>query len=697
VSAWADLLGALSFIPDSEHIWHLIEVFPFAVAVWEILKHLYRWIFRRRSRLEQQLELVEKETREKTEEIRKLRSEKQQLSAELEEARGRLPQAAISRANREWRDRNTIAAVRQLETWFEENAESITAIALHLAKFHISRAIPDPGNHLDRARDLLRLARGASPDNREARELSSQLDTVNAGLQEQLIRHGDVQIAWNSAMAPRLGAQGEAMLPAVNAFREIAQFCFEKGLWRLMPIFADRAADLALSGGGTLRRVWFSVETKAACCQVVAGYPADGLRRVDHVLAEARESLPARDVIVLNARYARAWALERLGCYAEALMEVDAFAQIQAEVKGARHPETLQTRFLRASVLRHLGRYDDALAEIDEFAPVMAEVKGARDGETLLTRNLRANILERLGRYHDALVEIDDFAAVEVEVRGADHPETLTTRYLRASLLRDLGCYGAALTEIDAFVQIHAEVKGARHPDVLANRWLRAGVLSDLGRYDDALVEIDDFAPVMAKVNGAHHRETLLTRWLRAGVLSGLGRYGDALVEIDDFAPVMAKVNGAHHPETLETRKMRAVCLANLARWDEALSEIESSYLTQVETLGASHVQTVTTLSARIGIGIAARRDADPTSELREIINILAVATGPSSIGPLSARYRLSRFLFQRGHADQAREEIVDTIARFDPMTDPAHSLLRSAKALLGAIEGHSTSETLIV
>ena len=242
-------MGALSFLPDSERIWLLIEVLPFAVAAWELLKHLYRWIFRRRSRLEQKLELVEKEIREKTEEIRKLSSGKQQLSAELEKARGRLPQAVIARADREWRARNTVAAVRQLETWFEENAESIAAIALHLAKFHISRAIPDPGNHLDRARDLLRLAHGASADNREARELSSELDTVNAGLQEQLIRDGDVQIAWNSAMAPRLGAQGEAMLPAVNAFREVAQFCFDKGLWRLMSIFADRAADLALSGG----------------------------------------------------------------------------------------------------------------------------------------------------------------------------------------------------------------------------------------------------------------------------------------------------------------------------------------------------------------------------------------------------------------------------------------------------------------
>ena len=61
--------GMLSSLPDTQHIWQLIEVFPFAVAVWEILKHLYRWVFKRRSRLEQKLELLEKETHEKTEEI----------------------------------------------------------------------------------------------------------------------------------------------------------------------------------------------------------------------------------------------------------------------------------------------------------------------------------------------------------------------------------------------------------------------------------------------------------------------------------------------------------------------------------------------------------------------------------------------------------------------------------------------------
>jgi tetratricopeptide (TPR) repeat protein len=523
-------LARCRFFPDSEHIWHLIEALAFPVAAWEFLKHLYRWIFRRRSRLEQRLELVETETREKTEEIHKLSSEKEQLSAELERARSRLPQAAIARADREWRDRNTVAAFRQLETWFEENAKSITAIALHLAKFHISRAIPDPGNHLDQARDLLQLARGASPNNREVQELSSELDTVNAGLQEQLIRDGDMQIAWNSAMAPRLGAQGEAMLPAVNAFREIAQYCFEKGLWRLAPIFADRAADLALSGGGALRQVWFSVETRAANYQLIVGNAADGLQRIDHVLAEARDSLPARDVIVLSARHVRASALERLGRYGEALEEINSFAQIQAEVRGGRHSSTLETRFLRAQLLTQVWALCDALAELELLIPVVAEVKGARHTDTLRVRSLRAVVLQRLGRYSDALLEFENLVPVEVEVRGARHPETLSIRYLRASVLDELGRYCDVLREIEDLAQINSEVKGPRHPDSLAIRYLRAYVLSNLGRYDEALGELDVLLPV----------------------------------EIE--------VRGARHPETLRTRYLRTLCLANLTRWDAALS-----------------------------------------------------------------------------------------------------------------------------
>jgi tetratricopeptide (TPR) repeat protein len=411
---------------------------------------------------------------------------------------------------------------------------------------------------------MLRLARGASPYNTEADQLSSELDRMNAALQEQLIRDGGSQIAWNSAMMPPPGAEGEAMLSAVNAFRGIADFCFDKGLWRLMPIFADRAADLALSGGGALRRVWFAAETTAAHFQSAAGHATDGLQRIDYVLAEAQKTLPIRDQIIVNARYVRASALEELGRYDEALVEINAVALLRAEVLGPRHSATLRTRYLRAWVLQNLGRYGEALAELDALAPL------------------------------------------QVELRGARHPYTLTTRYLRAGVLQDLGRYGEALAEYETTEPIYSETLGARHDDVLVGR-----------------------------------------------------RY-------------------------------HAICLANLERWDEALREIESVYAIEQERFAE-------TRSVQIGIEIAAECNVDHADELRKIIDALTATRGASHQSTLRARYRLTRLLFQRRRVDEARAEIVDTIGHFDQMTDPGHSLLRSAEGLLEAIEGCPTSAALTV
>jgi hypothetical protein len=87
VSVFHELLGLLSAIPGAadsreavlawwaeplgQRAWDIVKVLVYAVATWELVRHLYRWIFKRRSRLEQKLELVEEEGREKTKEISK--------------------------------------------------------------------------------------------------------------------------------------------------------------------------------------------------------------------------------------------------------------------------------------------------------------------------------------------------------------------------------------------------------------------------------------------------------------------------------------------------------------------------------------------------------------------------------------------------------------------------------------------------
>ena len=424
------------------------RLFLLFVGGWEFVRYSYRWIFRRRSRIEEELEALEYRVKERNDTIAKLRAERDQLTAELKSARSELPGAAIARAELELRDFNTDLAIGHLETWFAGNAESIAAIAKRLARHHIAAAVPNPANHLTRAHDMLRLARGAAPHDQEAREISSELDVINASLQAGLLRDGDTQIGWSSAMASGGAGQGEALMPLVITLRDIAGWCFDRGMWRLTPIFADRAADLAQQGGRPLRRVWCQIEGRAAFYQMIVGHSDQALVRIDHVLTQAREFLASRDTAILDAQTYRAQVLDRLGRYAEALAEIDAFAPIRVEVLGERHPHTLTTRYLRAQVLSNLGRYAEALAEIDAFAPIFAEVQGERHPDTLTTRSLRIGI-EIAGQQNiDREAELRQIISDLAKATGTTARNTLSARYRLARLLFQQGQSAAAHTEI---------------------------------------------------------------------------------------------------------------------------------------------------------------------------------------------------------------------------------------------------------
>ena len=116
----------------------------------------------------------------------------------------------------------------------------------------------------------------------------------------------------------------------------------------------------------------------------------------------------------------------------------------------------------------------------------------------------------------------------------------------------------------------------------------------------------------------------------------------------------------------------------------------------QAEVSGDRHPATLTTRSLRLGVEIAKSANVQYETELREIISALLTAYSPSARQTLSARYRLSRLLFQRGDATEARTMIIETISHFDQHTDPSHRLLRSAKALLDMIDGRVTEQKLI-
>jgi len=99
---------------------------------------------------------------------------------------------------------------------------------------------------------------------------------------------------------------------------------------------------------------------------------------------------------------------------------------------------------------------------------------------------------------------------------------------------------------------------------------------------------------------------------------------------------------------------------------------------------------------ARIGIELIAGFDVDRTNELRSIIEGLTAAYGGRARQTISARYRLARQLIARGLTSEARAELQDSVANFDPAIAPTHRLLISMKSLLESTNGGPAPDNLI-
>ena len=452
-------------------VFEIVRLILEITGAWELFFHrLYGWLAKRRDHLEKMNEALEEEVRLLKHDVAKLRKDLATRATELGEARDRLPSAAIARADREWSHRNPGLAIRHLEEWYDANAASLAAIALHLAKFHLAEAIPTPGNHLTRASQMIHVARGASADSQEAREMSIQFDLVNGALQEQLIL--EAQIAWNDQVGREPGA-----VSLIQTLHNIARYCYDRGHWRLAPIFADRASEVAARGGVPLRQMWCEVESFAASVQCVMGHADAALVRLDAVLATAERAGLDRDPVTLAAHHYRADALSTLGRYADALTEIEAFAPIQAEVLGARHPNVLATRYLRARTLSDLGRYADALSEIEAFAPIEAEVLGARHPNVLSTESLRIGVRIASGAGGNAANELPVLIAALTDSVGPHATQVLRARYRLARCLMTGGQIAEARAECHAIL-------AAFDPTTDPNHELRRAVQTLLVRLD---------------------------------------------------------------------------------------------------------------------------------------------------------------------------------------------------------------------
>ena len=166
---------------------------------------------------------------------------------------------------------------------------------------------------------------------------------------------------------------------------------------------------------------------------MIVGHSDQALVRIDHVLTQAREFLASRDTAILDAQTYRAQVLDRLGRYAEALAEIDAFAPIHVEMLGERHPDTLTMRSLRIGIEIAGQQNIDREAELRQIIRDLAKATGTTARNTLSARYRLARLLFQQGQSAAAHAEIVGVVASFDQATDPGH-DLLRS----ATLLRDM-------------------------------------------------------------------------------------------------------------------------------------------------------------------------------------------------------------------------------------------------------------------
>ncbi|POX41368.1 tetratricopeptide repeat protein [Streptomyces sp. Ru72] len=113
---------------------------------------------------------------------------------------------------------------------------------------------------------------------------------------------------------------------------------------------------------------------------------------------------------------AKAWALFKAGCYAEAEAEARAVAAARAGVCD--EPLASVALFLAALAVTGQGRAAEAVAEYDGLLPVFGRIFGAEHPRIMRLRSNRAQVLATLGRHAECEAECAAVMRIATRAQG---------------------------------------------------------------------------------------------------------------------------------------------------------------------------------------------------------------------------------------------------------------------------------------
>ncbi|CAL9598057.1 hypothetical protein SUDANB1_05363 [Streptomyces sp. enrichment culture] len=242
---------------------------------------------------------------------------------------------------------------------------------------------------------------------------------------------------------------------------------------------------------------------------------AGALELAPSIAQRSEAILGPQHQMALNARHLEAWALNRMGHYAESEALHRSVLSTREQVLGPDHPDTLSSCFGLTWPLYLTSRGEEAERWIRRALDGQRRVMGEESPETLYTWANLIEMLPHIGKGQRLVPEADALLSVCERALPADHLTTLLARHGYADGLRVLGRYEEAEPLARRVLADYVRRQGPDHPVSLAALCLKARIAHGLERFDEATATISEVIERRERVLGPEHPFIVVNRqWL---------------------------------------------------------------------------------------------------------------------------------------------------------------------------------------
>ena len=312
----------------------------------------------------------------------------------------------------------------------------------------------------------------------------------------------------------------------------------------------------------------------------------------EHILELRQATLPADDVLVLQARQDLAQAQYDLTNYQAAITTYEALIDDLDRDGDEFFALRIQAMRGLATALVDSRDSERALALAEASASLAIDRWGEEDERSLSALASLGYVRIRSGDLSGALAMYERVVDGRRQLLDEDDPLLIAPMVNLGGILGASGRHEEALANDEMTFAFLAESLGLRHPTTLRVMNNMANHKIHLGRVEEAVAMLEQTLDILNSIVGNSHPEALRVSLNMASAMIRLNEYQRAHDLMATVYRERVALLGPDHNDTLMAAELLTDSLIHLERYSEALAMIEPVYQLRQQRLGSEHAQT---------------------------------------------------------------------------------------------------------